>query len=358
MALNAINLSATGNAISEGLDSYLKAKQLKDQKDYQQQSLQMQAAEHGLIKDPETGLLTPSPAAQGKIQHEASQYDANNPVAESNRGLLKSTIKQVHPEYTEEQLDAAAPKGLTAKAYSDQIGLIKPQVSGTYMVQSRAPLAEVGKERNQIMRDQGGQRIDLQSQSLGLRTGKAANDINKQVMGDPVVKATDMQQNSITKGMQQLNSTDKPITNQMLNEIQADYANVLTGGRQAAQGTIHDQQMQTLAGKAANLRQYITGAPTEAATPAQIAYFKTAFNELRGLNQQIRESRVNSLTKGATAAYGDKGAFGSVVNNLKDNANGQGLIPASSPGAQGLITPPAQMSRAEKEAAARKLMGQ
>ncbi len=135
-----------------------------------------------------------------------------------------------------------------------------------------------------------------------------------------------MQQNSILKGEQQLNSKDKPITNQMLNEIQNDYANAITGGRQAAQGTIHDQQMQTAQAKLANLKQYITGAPEQAATPEQIKYFKTAFNELKGLNKQIRKSRIDTLSEGSEAAYGNEGAFGRVIGTQRKNANGQGLI--------------------------------
>lgn len=316
MALNSVGAQAAGNAFGDFIDTYLKSKQMKQTKDYQDQSLQLQQAEHGLIKDPETGLLKPSPAAQGKMSYESAQYDSSNPVAEQTRGLLKDQIKQVHPDYSDEQIEALAPKGQSAKQYGDSLAQMKPAVGGAYMVQSRAPMAAAMGERNDIAR-----------QGLGLREKTAANAINKQVVGDPIVKATDMQQNSIAKGEQQLNSTDKPITNQMLNEIQNDYANAITGGRQAAQGTIHDQQMQSLEAKAANLKQYITGKPEQAATPEQIKYFKTAFGELKGLNQQIRQSRVNSLTGGAEAAYGNKGAFGNVIGNLKENANGQGLIP-------------------------------
>ncbi len=359
MAIDAVGAGALGNGLNDFVDAYMKAKNMKDQRSYQQQQMQMEAASKGLMKD-DSGNYVANPATQGKLSYETAQYDPSNPVAEQTRGLLKDQVRQVHPDYSEEQLDALVPKGQSAKQYSDSLTQIKPAISGTYMVNSRAPMAAAFERKNDIMQNQGDQRIGLQSQSLGLRTGKVANDLNKQFNGDPVVKATDMQQNSITKGLQQLNSTEKPITNQMLNEIQADYANALTGGRQAAQGTIHDQQMQTLQAKAANLKQYITGAPTEAATPAQVQYFKTAFNELKGLNQGIRQSRVSTLASGATAAYGDQGVFGKVIGNQMQNANGQSLQPAPGLVQNGML-PNAQpqaapMSRADKEALARKLM--
>ncbi len=348
MALNSINANALSTGLDNFVDTYLKAKQMKQQNDLAQQGQQIQLATSGLIKDPETGLIQPSPLAAAQKQEAMQDYAKQGPLHDSLLSASQRQAKMVDPN------SMGPDAGLTNKELKEYMAATKPELSGAYMVNSRGQLADVGKERNQIMRDQGEQRIGLQGQSLGLRTGKVANDINKQVMGDPVVKATDMQQNSISKGLQQLSSTEKPITNQMLNEIQNDYANAVTGGRQAAQGTIHDQQMQTLQAKAANLKQYITGAPTEAATPAQVQYFKTAFNELRGLNQQIRQSRVQSLTGGATAAYGNQGAFGNVIGNLNENANGQGLIPNP----QEAPAPGGAMSRADKEAMARKLMGQ
>ncbi len=329
MALNSVgNLSAAGNAISEGLDAYLKAKQMKDQRAFQQQQLELGALEKGLIRDPNTpGGFLPSPATQGKLAYEAAQYDPSNPAAEQTRGLLKDQIRQVHPDYSDDQIEALAASGQSSKQYSDMISQMKPSIGGAYMVASRAPMAAAMNERNKITKDQGQQRIDQGATRLENTLGKTANDVNKQYNNDKIIMATDMQQNSISKGLQQLNSKDKPITNQMLNEIQNDYANALTGGRQAAQGTIHDQQMQTLQGKAANLKQYITGNPAEAATPEQVAYFKTAFNELRALNQEIRKSRVSTMAKGTSAAFGDNGRVGKVVANQVENSNGQGLIP-------------------------------
>lgn len=268
---------------------------------------------------------TPEKAEQGRVgllktTAEGQEYDPKSPHAGLLRNIAIQQIKSAHPDYSDEQVSKIVPEGLSASQYKEAAGLLKPELSGYYNMQGRKYQADTSREnareRNEIAR--GG---------LDLRSKNAANSINKEVMHDKVVQATDMQNNSIAKGLQQLNSKDKPITLQMLNEIQNDYANAITGGRQAAQGTIHDQQMQTLEGKAANLKQYITGNPAQAATPQQIAYFKTAFKELQGLNQGIRKQRVQTLTQGAQNAYGDQGAFGNVISNLNQNAGGESLAP-------------------------------
>lgn len=238
------------------------------------------------------------------------------------RKIAIDQYKTLHPDYTDEQINSTIPEGLSPDQYSKAAGLLKPQIGGYYGLEKSKMATDAAKERTDVFRQNAG----IRRESLDLQRGKAAAGIADKVMLDPVVKATDMQQNSITKGLQQLNSKDKPITNQMLNEIQADYANALTGGRQAAQGTIHDQQMQTLAAKAANLKQYISGSPTQAATPEQIKYFRTAFKELQDLNSSIRQQRVQSLTANKTAAFGNQGAFGNVINQLNSDSSGQGLI--------------------------------
>ncbi len=298
-------MQGLAEGLKEGLSSYQAAKKGNEDEIQKKKLYQLQLLKAGVQEDPNnpSGLIP---------RQDDSVFTG---------ALRKSTLeayKQAYPGKTDEEYNSAVPEHLMGSQYKEIGGSIKPVITLQGQGKRADSFEKIGHERNQIA-----------AGSLGLRQKTTANAINKQVMGDPVVKATDMQQNSIAKGEQQLNSKDKPITIQMLNEIQNDYANAITGGRQAAQGTIHDQQMQTLAAKAANLKQYITGSPEQAATPEQIKYFKTAFNELKGLNQQIRQSRVKSLTGGAEAAYGNQGVFGNVIGNLNQNANGQGLIPGS-----------------------------
>ncbi len=282
-------------------------------------------------EDKKTTARTNKKLYQLQLLKAGVQEDPNNPegliprqdnTAFTNalRNSTLSAYKQAYPNLKDDEYNAAVPPGLMSNQYKELGGSIKPVITLQGQADRAKSYADIGHERNNIARA-----------GLGLRERNSANAINKQFAGDPIVKAVDMQQNSILKGEQQLNSKDKPITNQMLNEIQNDYANAITGGRQAAQGTIHDQQMQTAQARLANLKQYVTGAPEQAATPEQIKYFKTAFNELKGLNQQIRKSRIDTLSEGSDAAYGNEGPFGRVIGTQRKNANGQGLIAAPAP---------------------------
>ncbi len=297
------------------------------QDDQKQKGLAMalQAKAAGVAMNPEgTGFVDTPETIQrdqlGKLKmaNEMQEYDPNSPHAGLLKNIARQQVKALHPDYTDEQINQVVTEGGSAAQYKEAAGLLKPEITGNYGMQGRMAIANA----------MGGRTAVAQG-NLELSKQKAANDLNKEVKNDKIVQATDMQQNSIVKGLQQLNSKDKPITVQMLNEIQADYANALAGGRQAAQGTIHDQQMKSAEGKLAEMKQFVTGEPTQAATPQQIAYFKTAFNELQGLNKQIRGSRVQNLTGGASAAFGNQGPFKNVISNLNENASGHDLIPAT-----------------------------
>ncbi len=331
-------LGGIGQGLQAGFQSYINER--KHQEDTRSNALaralqmkaaglQMNATGTGYDDTPEKQLK--DKVEMAKLQGESENYDKTSPYAGLVRGVVRGQVKQTHPEYTDEQVQQQVPEGLLPSQYEKASGLMKPELSNYYNMQGRKYQADASERNAKLRNDTSLQGLGIRRDSLDLRKSNAAQGINKEVMHDKVVAATDMQQNSIAKGIQQLNSKDKPITLQMLNEIQADYANALAGGRVAAQGTIHDQQMQTAQAKLANLKQYVTGNPAQAATPEQIAYFKTAFNELKGLNQGIRKQRVQTLTQGAQNAYGNQGQFGDVINNLNQGASGEGLIPQESP---------------------------
>ncbi len=293
-------MSGLAAGLQQGLDSYNQAKRYNEQKAQQDKLYKLQLLKAGVQEDESGGLIP----RQG-----------NAAYGESMRGVAINNYKLANPNASEEEINQKIPPNLLPEQYEKIGSGFKPALTFQGQNARAQSYEHVGQRRN-----------DIAEKGLNLRENNSANAINKQVVGNPLVKAIDSQLFSLSKGENQLNSKDKPITNQLLNEIQADYANSLTGGRQAAQGTIHDQQMQTMQAKAANLKQYITGEPTQAASPQQIAYFKQAFKELRSLNQQTRESAVNALTGGAEAAYGNQGSFGRVIGNLKSGAK-QGLLP-------------------------------
>ncbi len=124
MALNAVNLSSAGNAISEGLDAYLKAKQMKDQRDFQQQQLSLGAAEKGLIPDQNNpGGFLPGAAAQGKLNYEKNLYDPSSPNALSAEQELRQVYK--NQKVKDQDLQGLVPSGLSAKEYQDKLASAK-----------------------------------------------------------------------------------------------------------------------------------------------------------------------------------------------------------------------------------------
>lgn len=325
-------IGGVGEGLNSFINAYTKTKLAQREQQQKETMMKIQAAGSGFDYDPVSGSLTETPehmeakkAGLFKAKYEGGEYDPENPRAGFLANITKEQVKAMHPEYTDDQLNQIVTPGQPAAAYKEGAGLLKPELSGYYGYLGRKAQADtygkIGAERNSIARE-----------GLNLRTQKAANDINKEVYKDKIVQSIDTIQGSLTKGLQQLNSKEKPITLGLLNEIQNDYANSLQNGRIAAQGTIHDIQMKTLQGKLANLKQYLTGDPTQAATPEQIAYFKTAFKELQQLGMAMREKRVKAITGGAEQAFGNNGAFGNVINNLNNTANGSGLLPDASSG--------------------------
>lgn len=56
MPLDSVGAQASGNAIGDFIDTYLKAKQMKQQNDYQKQMMQLQGLEHGVTFDQAGGI--------------------------------------------------------------------------------------------------------------------------------------------------------------------------------------------------------------------------------------------------------------------------------------------------------------
>lgn len=258
------------------------------------------------------------------VQIKSGTEQSLNPELESSggneqysgllRNVARDQLKTVHPDYNDEQLDQMIPQGLSAAQYEKAAGLLKPSIGAFATLEGRKVMANAMQGRNQIM-----------SGNLDLNRAKAASGISDKVNKDKVVQATDLQQAAIAKGLDRLNS-NQPMTPQMLNEVQMDLANAITGGRVAAQGTVHRVEMQNMAQKMANLQQYLSSNPTDVNSPGIKKYLKQTFDELNQLNQKIREKRVKNLTGQAKQAYGTQGPFGGVISDLEQNANGENQI--------------------------------
>ncbi len=123
MALNAINLNAGANAISQGLDSYLKAKQMKQQNDLAQNQQQMAMAQSGLIKDPETGLIQPSPMVQAQREEAMKGYSTSGLLHDTNYAAANAQNKRIDKNAPD------LPKELTSSELEKWMANTKPQQS-------------------------------------------------------------------------------------------------------------------------------------------------------------------------------------------------------------------------------------
>ncbi len=315
--------------IGEGLQSFMQTymqqrnAQNKSRQDTLDQALKAKLAGVKMNSSGDAWEYTPEKEKEielGKLKSssEMQKYDPTNPHAGFLRNIAIQQIKSSHPEYSDEQVSGLVPEGLSADQYKEATGLLKPELSGYYSMKGREAMANVYGERNKIQRE-----------GLNLRQGQVAEGINKKVMNDKIVSAADSQQAAINKGLDRLNS-GQAMTPQMFNEVQIDLANAITGGRTAAQGTIHRVEMDNMASKIAEIQQKLSSSPTDINAPAMKKYLKDTFTELRNLNKSIRQKRVKALTNQSAQAYGTEGSFGNVINNLNEDAAGENLLPDES----------------------------
>ncbi len=326
-------LGGIGQGLQAGFQSYMAER--KHQEDTRSNALAkalqaklggvtLNAAGTGYDDTPETQLK--DKVNMAKLQGEAENYDKASPYAGLVRNTLKGQLHSTHPEYSDEQLNQEVPEGLLPAQYEKAAGLIKPELSGYYNMLGRKEQAAASERNAKMRNDTSLQGLGIRREGLDLRRSNAAQGINKEVMHDPLVRQTDLQTAAIQKGLSRLDSKEA-LTPQMLSDVEIDLAKAISGGGNAAQGTIHRVEMDTAKKKLVNLQQYLTGVPTDGATPEQRQYLKQVFTEMLSLANKIRSGRIKSLTGQASQAYGNEGAFGNVINNLNQGASGEGLVP-------------------------------
>lgn len=314
-------MGGIGEGLQAGVESYMKMRTIQEDKRQRDLNQALQAKLAGVqLNKAGTGW---DDTAEGKeksrigmlkLGSEAQEYDPNNAHAGLLRNIAIQQVKTAHPDYGEDRVNELVPQGLSAAQYKEAAGLLKPELGGYYGLQGKQAIADAMKGRTEVAR--GG---------LDLRRGQMAQGINKQVNSDKVVQSTDQQQAAIAKGLDRLSSS-QPMTPQMFNEVQMDLANAITGGRVAAQGTIHRVEMENMASKIAQIQQKLSSSPTDINAPEMKKYLQQTFGELKNLNQRIREKRVKTLTQQASQAFGSEGPFGSVIENLNQGATGEEQI--------------------------------
>ncbi len=340
MALNAINLSAAGNAISEGLDSYLKAKQMRQQNDLAQNQQQMAMAQSGLIKDPETGLIQPSPLAQMQKQEQMQEYSNQGPLHDS---LLSAAVRQ--SKMVDKNSIGPAPE-LTNKQIKEYMAATKPELSGQYGLLGKQGFGAAQQEKADTMKDN--------------QTAKAVDDVVK----DPAMNQHIQRINGANRIQSQVNAAKAGKfvdTSQLLGDINAEYTNLVTGSNSPALGKQERTEYTSAAAGLSSLLQKISGDPKSINSPEIMNQLSAQVDDLKGNYQNALKIRANSLkrnyphNKDATQQQQDK-----IKEMIETYGEGSPQMEQS----KGLVNPQGPvgttqgMSRADKEAMARKLMGQ
>ncbi len=313
--------------LQAGLSSYQQAKKYNDEEQHKKADEVMKAklykiqmAQAGYQEnpdDPNGGLMvTPQhqqelDLSKAKTTSALSGLQPNSPYAETIRGAAVRQAKLTNPNLTDDQLEQQIPHGLMADQYEKLAGIMKPEIAGYYGMQGKQAFANAYK-------DVGTQRNQIASGNLDLRKSNQAMQFGKGVNNDKIVLASDQQNNAIQKGVNALNSGT--VTPQLWHEIQIDLANAISGGRTAAQGTIHNVTADTMATKAAQMEQYVTSHPEDIGSPQMKQYVKDRLMELQKLNQKIKQDRVKELGQTAGQAAPNNQYVSSVIGGLNSSA--------------------------------------
>ncbi len=331
MALNAINLSAGANAISQGLDSYLKAKQMKDQRDYQQQSLNLNAAQGGLIQDPNNqGGYLPGPLAQAKQAEAMQDYSKAGPLHDT---YYKAANDQAH------RIDKKAsdlPQDLSNKELKDYMSTTKPQQTAVISLDKIA--AGTGKADKNSWKDYS-KRLDSDKVYQKALSGEA--EVNNSMAAlDQASGGNPMAGNSIpivlarlATGGQRLNQTEI----QMLGGSKAVGARLSAAIEQAKTGNMTPENINfakqvvqaSARADAANKESAILRHATRAANEQNVDV-DDAYERISGFPREQKGLVQNGLVGGgAPQAAAPAGPQAPKVGEIQEGHRYKGGNPAS-----------------------------
>jgi hypothetical protein len=114
-------------------------------------------------------------------------------------------------------------------------------------------------------------------------------------------------------------------TEQLVNEINSEYVNAMTGSNNAALGKQERTEYKTAAGKWANIKQTITGNPESIKSPEIIKQIEDQVNSLNENYQSILKTRAKSLQReyrhNPDATKAQQKAIEDLIANYGSNSN-------------------------------------
>jgi hypothetical protein len=271
--------SGLAEGLKQGLISYQNIKNIQHQQ-------QMQELVAGVQKNPVTGALENSPLrdqqmqAQGLLaQNQIAENDPESDVSQklaSARGLMAASGNAKIPSNIYSGLSASQQKELdplTKTDLSGQFGILKSMMN---------PLAEIKREQMYTAKD-----------------NQAAQAVDK-VTNDPQLKNHAQRIQGADRILGQLGEAKQGKivdTNQLLNDINTEYVNLLTGANNSALGKQERTEYTTMAGNLAALKQKLSGDPQSINSPEILNQLETQVRSLKSNYQGMYSDRANSLKR-------------------------------------------------------------
>lgn len=288
-------LGGLGEGLQAGVRSYMDMSRMQQENALRKKQMQMQAASQGLQENPDTGDYEPSPLTEQqrklgllKSADEMSEYDKGSPNAEITRGLLKSQYKLSHPTMKDEDLDKMFPSGMASKDYGRLLGQIKPETAIYGQIESRKPMAEAMKERNQIARG-----------NADLARGKEGAAIADKIKNDKIISGTDQGLAGAAKGIALLDDPKIELSPTLFADANNDFAQAVSGMRGSTEGQRHSQELNFADKKLSEIKTYMTNHPDDLKkrSPEMVSYLRDSFAELQKTLSKIRSDRAGILSE-------------------------------------------------------------
>lgn len=302
--------------LKQGLITY------QNQKNIQQQN-QMQQLMTGVQKNPDSGQLEYTPEKKQQMQTQgllaqrsADELDPNSDVSQ-RLGAVRGQI--VHNADAKSSPDMF--NGLSAADQKETEGLIKPEISGQYgmLKQLYNPLVQVKQGQLDVARDnQASSAVDKVTNDAQMK-----NHVQRVQGADRILGQLDAAKSGKIVD-----------TNQLLNDINTEYVNLLTGSNNSALGKQERTEYTTMAGNLAATLQKIKGSPESINSPDILNQLETQVRDLKSNYQGQIKARGQMLQRNyshnpnATQAQQEKIAEMTSQFGGGDQPQGQGLLGA------------------------------
>lgn len=276
-------LGAIGGGLSNFMDTYLKAKQMRQQNDLQKQQLGLMSAQHGLIQNQDTGEYEPNQVESLKRQEALQDYAKEGPLHDTYLAAANAQNKKVNKGASD------LPSDLTNKELLSFMSATKPQYAGT-ISEENAGL------KNQFM----GGLIQNKQDTL---TENTHQKVLARVLNDPNSRAKINQYQNLQGALNNVANAEK-LTPQSIDEFQqAIRANLGIKGTSGVEERGKDY-FNSSGLNYDRFKQFLTGDPVSISQNDEIVKHLKDLANLENKNiQNQMDKAVNSASAGNGSFY-------------------------------------------------------